>query len=130
MRQLVGRQQGQHTRKLVKWQDLTLAIALIAACLGFLAVRAANARPATLAHIYLQDALIEELSLDSGDDYRIDLAGSHGVPVSFEVKDGAIRFVDVDCPDHLCERTGFVSTDGETAVCMPNRVAVVVSTQD
>lgn len=46
--------------------------------------------------------------------------------MSFEVKEGAIRFVDVDCPDHICEDEGFVSLEGQTAVCMPNRVALSI----
>lgn len=46
-------------------------------------------------------------------------------PVSFEIKDHKIRFIQVTCPDHLCEQTGWCSKPGERAVCMPNRTAVV-----
>lgn len=48
------------------------------------------------------------------------------VPVYFELADGRIRFVDVDCPDKLCEGFGWLDSAGEIAVCMPNRVSVTV----
>ena len=45
---------------------------------------------------------------------------------SLEVKDGAIRFVDSQCPDHICEGFGFISQEGDYAVCMPAGVAVTI----
>lgn len=48
------------------------------------------------------------------------------VPVYFELADGRIRFVGVDCPDKLCEGFGWLDSAGESAVCMPNRVSVTV----
>lgn len=48
------------------------------------------------------------------------------VPVFFELLDGRIRFVDVGCPDKLCEGFGWLDSAGESAVCMPNRVSVTV----
>lgn len=43
-----------------------------------------------------------------------------------EVKDGAVRFVDSVCPDHICENTGWLRLEGEAAVCAPAGVAVTV----
>lgn len=120
------KQQGTHSRRLLKWQDFTLGVAVLVACAGFWTIRAANAATAATARIYLDDALIREAALHRDDDYRITLREEYNVPVSFEVRSGAIRFVDVDCPDHICEQAGFLSTDGQTAVCMPNRVTVIV----
>ena len=49
-----------------------------------------------------------------------------GVPVFLERDGGRIRFVDVDCPDHICEKTGWISMAYQSAVCMPNRTVVTV----
>ena len=49
-----------------------------------------------------------------------------GVPVSFQIQDHKIRFVEVDCPDHICENAGFLSMEGQTAVCMPNRTSLSI----
>ena len=46
--------------------------------------------------------------------------------VHFEIQNHQIRFVNVECPDHLCEKFGFLSHPRETAVCMPNRVSVTI----
>lgn len=64
-----------------------------------------------------------EINLDAATDATFAL---DGVPVSFEVKDHRIRFINVTCPDHLCENTGFISRAGESAICMPNKTAVVI----
>ena len=47
--------------------------------------------------------------------------------VTLEVKDGAIRFINSQCPDHLCEGFGFVSQEDDFAVCMPAGVAVLIT---
>lgn len=49
------------------------------------------------------------------------------IPVSFELQEQKIRFVEVDCPDKLCEGFGFISLPAQTAVCMPNRVSVSIA---
>ncbi len=50
----------------------------------------------------------------------------YGVPVNFLLENESIRFVDVVCPDHLCEQFGAISADFDIAVCMPNQVAVTI----
>ncbi len=50
-----------------------------------------------------------------------------GKPVILEIKEGKIRFAQVTCPDQICVNTGFISIDGQTAICMPNRTAVTVT---
>lgn len=121
--------QNANMRRLVRWQELTLALAVAVAGIGFFALRRQQAPPGNTARIFLQSEEIFSISLQAGDDYRIDLLSDYGVPVSFEVAGGGIRFVDVTCPDHLCEKAGWITAEGETAVCMPNRVAVHVVAQ-
>lgn len=48
------------------------------------------------------------------------------LPVTLVVKDGAIAFVDSQCPDHICEGTGFISRESRTAICMPAGVAIII----
>lgn len=47
-----------------------------------------------------------------------------GKSVHFVIQDGGIAFSDVDCPDKICENSGVLSKENDTAVCMPNRVSV------
>lgn len=46
--------------------------------------------------------------------------------VTLEVKDGRIRFINSQCPDHLCEGFGFIQHEDESAICMPAGVAVLI----
>ncbi len=60
-------------------------------------------------------------------DQAFSLTTPEGHTLSFEVKDGRIRFVSSDCPDKICVNTGFIGTPAQTAVCMPNRVSVTIT---
>ena len=81
-----------------------------------------------IAQIYCDGTLVASLDLADYQQSRIIPLSQLGVdlPVSFELKDHKIRFVNVTCPDHLCEGFGFVSLPTQTAVCMPNRVSVLI----
>ncbi len=59
----------------------------------------------------------------------IDLS-PQGKPITLEIKDGKIRFLKAECPDQICVHAGFISLDGQTAICMPNRTAVTVTIEE
>lgn len=54
----------------------------------------------------------------------------YGVEIELELKDHQIRFVQSDCPDHICVNTGFVSQEFQSAVCLPNKTAVAIYTPE
>jgi hypothetical protein len=47
--------------------------------------------------------------------------------VRIEVKDGAIAFIESDCPGKECIRTGWLKTPGASAACLPNRISITVT---
>lgn len=54
-------------------------------------------------------------------------------PYIFEVKDceieiseDGVRFKSSDCPDKLCEKSGMLSKNTQTACCVPNTVVLVI----
>ena len=65
----------------------------------------------------------ETLSLDEDHDYLYDVGD---YVVHLQVKDGAIAFLDSQCPDHVCEQFGWLDKDGAWAACVPAGVYVVV----
>jgi len=67
---------------------------------------------------------IGRIPLDEDGIYRLE----GDLPVTFEVKDGRIRFIDSVCPDHLCEGFGWLGgeTDFDIAICMPAGITVQV----
>lgn len=50
----------------------------------------------------------------------------HGGEVLIEVTEEGARFIKSDCPNELCVKSGWVRKCGETAVCVPNRLALVM----
>jgi hypothetical protein len=105
---------------------LPLVAAIIAICAAWILLRPLLAAPGAEAVVTLRSEEIMRIPLRESDYYRLDLLGEYGVPVSLEVKSGGVRFIDVTCPDHICEKTGVIREDGQTAVCMPNLAAVVI----
>ena len=83
------------------------------------------------------------LSRDGGTVARVDVAGGEsttislakdgtytiegvGLVVTLEVQDGAIRFVNSQCPDHVCEGYGWLRQEHDQAICMPAGVVVTL----
>ena len=52
----------------------------------------------------------------------------YGVEGYLEAEPGRIRFVQMNCPDKICESAGWLSAENQTAVCMPNRISMTVLT--
>lgn len=46
------------------------------------------------------------------------------------IKDGYADVTDANCPDHLCVNMKSISLDGETIVCLPNKMIVEIESKD
>ncbi|MFR9066035.1 MAG: NusG domain II-containing protein [Faecalibacterium prausnitzii] len=69
------------------------------------------------------DGVTETLPLAQDHDYLYEVGD---YIVHLQVKDGAIAFLDSQCPDHVCEQFGWLDKDGAWAACVPAGVYVVV----
>lgn len=79
------------------------------------------------AEVVIQGETVMEIPLNQDEGSVIwDLQETCHIPVHLETDHGRIRFIDVDCPDHICENTGWLSIAYQSAVCMPNRTAVTI----
>lgn len=116
-------------RRFTGRRDIWVVLALVAAALlAMWALDALGSKEGNIAVVTLRGQEIMRFNLR---DYaqkteRVSLVDSYGVPVHFELKDGTIRFVDVDCPDHLCEAVGPIRGEYESAACLPNETLVAV----
>lgn len=77
--------------------------------------------------IYGDGNTVLDLPLDKNAAYDID-TGYYTVHV--EIRDGAARFVDSPCPDHICESFGWVSAEDQTATCLPARAVLTIVPAD
>lgn len=50
--------------------------------------------------------------------------------IVFEVKDCAIFVTETDCHDKICLKTGAVSKNGQSIVCLPKKITVKIIGED
>ena len=117
-------------RAVMSKKDLLLIIILllIAALMGsfFLLKQDTDSGVAALS---IDGSIVALYDLSKEENRFIALSDSYGVPVTLEIKDGSICFYESQCPDHICENYGYISREGETAVCMPNRTVLTIYAQ-
>ena len=41
-----------------------------------------------------------------------------------EIRNGQVKMIEADCPDHLCMKQKAVGSTGGTIVCLPNKVVI------
>lgn len=46
--------------------------------------------------------------------------------VKIEIRDGAIAFIESDCPHKECIKSGWLKAPGTSAACLPNRISITV----
>lgn len=105
-----------------------LVIAAVAWGIGAFVSSRRQANQAIIAEITWRGQLVRTVQLTDIQNETFVL--SEEPKVSFEVKENAIRFIQTECPDHLCEKNGWLSKTGQSAVCLPNRVAVKIIGED
>ncbi len=64
--------------------------------------------------------IVKEVRLDADQSFRI-------CDVRFEVKNGAIRFAESDCPGQECVHAGWLSAPGSSMACLPNKISVTLT---
>lgn len=105
---------------------LVLAAVLLVAAALFLWGRYSGSGGEPVALIYEGNQLLEEVRISALDEpEQISCAGGSVQLVAS--KDG-VRFAASDCPTQTCVQTGLLTHNGDTAVCVPNQVTVVLRT--
>ena len=67
----------------------------------------------------------EVLRLPLSEDSRVTIG--EGEKYNILVVEGGEAWIeDASCPDHVCVKSGRVSLDGQTIVCLPNKTVVTV----
>lgn len=109
-------------RRFVKKTDVLIIISALA--LGAAAYMLANSgAKSSRAEVLHNNTVIKVIDLDHDGTY----AANGFENVTFEVKNGAVRFSHSDCPDKICVKTGFIKNKGQSAVCLPNRLTLRIT---
>lgn len=74
------------------------------------------------AYIYADGELVHELAFESTErPYVLEVKDCE-----IEVSSEGVCFRHSDCPDKLCEKSGIISKNTQTACCVPNAVVIVI----
>lgn len=113
-------------RRLVLW--LLVGALLAASALWLLRPQASG--PRLVATVTVGDREVRRVELATAGDQEFSILDETGLPVTFQVKDHAIRFLSSDCPDKVCVNTGFLKNDLEVACCLPNQTTLFISQEN
>ncbi len=107
-------------------RDLII-VGLVAAIglLLFFIMRGAVGKPGTYAEIYYKSQIAKTVTLSSGKEENFSLNELPNVVFHF-YGDGSIAFIESDCPDKICIRSGKLTYVGQTAACLPNEVYIKI----
>lgn len=109
-------------RPLFEKKDIAILTAVLLMALAlFFVPKLLRPKGAEAAVIY-DGSEIMRISLEEDGIYTV----QGDLTATFEVSGGRIRFIHSLCPDKLCEGFGWIGLRGETAVCMPARLAVII----
>ncbi len=70
----------------------------------------------------------ERLPLDT--DADVIIPGERGLNNHLVIKDGTAEITDALCPDKICVHQKSISHDGETIVCLPNKVVIEIEAEE
>lgn len=74
-----------------------------------------------LAVITVGETTVRTIDLTTAKDQDFSILEETGLPIVFQIRDHAIRFLSSDCPDKVCINTGFLKNDMDVACCLPNQ---------
>ncbi len=75
------------------------------------------------------DAEVAVISQNGAEIERVSLKGDEKIELSgcvVRTEGGEVFMESSDCPDGVCIKTGRVSKKGESIICVPNRVSVII----
>ena len=107
--------------KFFKLTDLILILVLL--FIGFFAHRTLSGGENLVAEITVDNKPYQKIDLNSvTENYFIQINS-----LCIEVSNKKIRFISSDCHDKTCVNSGWLTSAGDFAACLPNRIAVKIS---
>ncbi|SHI17643.1 hypothetical protein SAMN02745823_03031 [Sporobacter termitidis DSM 10068] len=118
--------QSNQNRKFLSGKDIIIVAVILAAAAGFYLFNNIFMKSGAVAEadIYYDMKIVKTVRLTPGLNETFTVPGQPNVTV--EVVDGKIHFLESTCRDKICIKEGFLSRPGETAACLPNRVAIKI----
>jgi hypothetical protein len=110
----------------MKKGDLVLIISTIVIIFVFLFINRFSMKDEgdNIAVVSVDGKTVKEINLDNiNDEYEIKLTEAE---VTLKVKRGAICFYESYCENKYCIKSGWITENGEKAVCLPQKTQIVI----
>lgn len=106
-------------------RDLILLLAVLV--IGLIGIVILYTRPAALngeVEVAVDGEVVMTLPLS--EDTEVTIEGVDGGENLLVIQDGKAKIESASCPDGICVRHYAISRDGESIICLPNRVVVTI----
>ena len=116
-------------KEYIKKADIILALVLLLAGFGSLALLRGNSAEGLKAVVYSEGEVIDtiDLSVKGEFSYRYNLYENYNI---VNYKDGTIWMEDADCPGKDCMQFGKISKAGEVIICAPHKLFIEITGGD
>ena len=116
-------------KKLVR--DIALILIILALSTVILLVTRSRKDQGAYVVVMVRNEEVARYSMAINGIYDIyDNNGNNAKINTIEIKDGRVRMLEASCPNHLCIRQGWIRFEGQSIVCLPNKVTVIVRGTD
>ena len=102
-------------------RDIALILVILAVATVILLVSSSRKEEGAYVVVMVRNEEVARYSLAINGIYDI-----NGGTNTIEIEDGRVRMLEAFCPNHLCIRQGWIHLEGQSIVCLPNKVTVVV----
>ena len=118
--------QSNQNRKFMTKKDIIIIAVILAAAVVFYFMSSvlSNRNVPAVADIYYDTKIVKTVLLKPGLNEKFSVPGQPNVVLL--ITDGKICFDESTCRDKICIKSGYLSRPGETAACLPNRVAIKI----
>ena len=103
---------------------ILIAVILLAAGVIFGAYSFIHRDQGAVVQISIDGEVVEEYSLEEEQTIPINDTNT------LVIKDGKADMIEADCPDQICVKQKAISKNGETIVCLPNKIVVTVISEE
>lgn len=109
----------------MKRNDLILAGAILVVAIAALIFVNLNKKGGNTVIVKIDGEVYKEFPSDVDTTYEI--KGANGGTNLLVIEDGHAEIVDASCPDKICIHQKAIDKNGETIVCLPNKVIIQIN---
>lgn len=112
--------------KKYKADIVLIAILVVVAFISYIVIYNFISKQGNVVEVYSDSKLIKKVPLDTDTEFEVKIDNHINV---VRVEKGFVSMLDADCPDKLCEKQGKIHNNGETIICLPNKIVIKVNTE-